>query len=59
MRIFFIGGNNDAPAIETKYAPYGSSLEMDCRPNIDPPMKFHWSKLGGFLPPDAQIFEVH
>ncbi|XP_061934441.1 basement membrane-specific heparan sulfate proteoglycan core protein isoform X26 [Apis cerana] len=51
------GGNNDAPAIETKYAPYGSSLEMDCRPNIDPPMKFHWSKLGGFLPPDAQIFE--
>ncbi|XP_043797110.1 basement membrane-specific heparan sulfate proteoglycan core protein-like isoform X13 [Apis laboriosa] len=51
------GGNNDAPAIETKYAPYGSSLEMDCRPNIDPPMKFHWSKLGGFLPSDAQIFE--
>ncbi|XP_012342709.1 basement membrane-specific heparan sulfate proteoglycan core protein isoform X12 [Apis florea] len=51
------GGNNDAPAIETKYAPYGSSLEMDCRPNIDPPMKFHWSKLGGYLPSDAQIFE--
>ncbi|CAL7942482.1 unnamed protein product [Xylocopa violacea] len=51
------GGTNDAPAIETKHAPYGSSLEMDCRPSIDPPMKFHWSKLGGLLPHDAQTFE--
>ncbi|XP_034185288.1 terribly reduced optic lobes isoform X2 [Osmia lignaria lignaria] len=50
-------GNNDAPAIETKYAPYGSSLEMDCKPNLNPPLKFHWSKLGGLLPRDAQIFE--
>ncbi|XP_017794098.1 PREDICTED: basement membrane-specific heparan sulfate proteoglycan core protein isoform X2 [Habropoda laboriosa] len=51
------GGNNDAPAIETKYAPYGSLLEMDCHPNLNPPMKFHWSKLGGFLPRDAQASE--
>ncbi|XP_076397846.1 terribly reduced optic lobes isoform X10 [Megachile rotundata] len=51
------GGTNDAPAIETKYAPYGSSLEMDCRPNLEPPVKFHWSKLGGLLPHDAQTFE--
>ncbi|XP_017764583.1 PREDICTED: basement membrane-specific heparan sulfate proteoglycan core protein-like isoform X4 [Eufriesea mexicana] len=51
------GGNNDAPAIETKYAPYGSSLEMDCQPNIDPPMKFAWSKLGGSLPQNVEIFE--
>ncbi|XP_043520195.1 basement membrane-specific heparan sulfate proteoglycan core protein isoform X7 [Frieseomelitta varia] len=51
------GGNNDAPAIETKNAPYGSSVDMDCRPNIDPPMKFHWSKLGGILPSNAQISE--
>ncbi|XP_076481717.1 terribly reduced optic lobes isoform X14 [Bombus vancouverensis nearcticus] len=51
------GGNNDAPAIETKLAPYGSSLEMDCRPSIDPPLTFSWSKLGGILQPDAQVFE--
>ncbi|XP_068986154.1 basement membrane-specific heparan sulfate proteoglycan core protein-like isoform X28 [Bombus flavifrons] len=51
------GGNNDAPAIETKLAPYGSSLEMDCRPSIGPPLTFSWSKLGGILQPDAQVFE--
>ncbi|XP_050492347.1 basement membrane-specific heparan sulfate proteoglycan core protein-like isoform X5 [Bombus huntii] len=44
-------------AIETKLAPYGSSLEMDCRPSIDPPLTFSWSKLGGILQPDAQVFE--
>lgn len=58
LRILVLGGNNDAPAIETKLAPYGSSLEMDCRPSIDPPLTFSWSKLGGILQPDAQVFEV-
>ncbi|XP_076631096.1 terribly reduced optic lobes isoform X1 [Colletes latitarsis] len=47
------GGHNDEPAIETKYAPYGSSVEMNCRPNLDPPLKFQWSKLGGVLPRDT------
>lgn len=51
------GGHNDAPAIETKYAPYGSSLEMDCQINLDPPIKFHWNKLGGFLPRGTQTFK--
>ncbi|XP_015437459.1 PREDICTED: basement membrane-specific heparan sulfate proteoglycan core protein [Dufourea novaeangliae] len=51
------GGHNDAPAIETKYAPYGSNVEMNCRPNLDPPLKFHWSKLGGLPARDAKIFE--
>ncbi|XP_076230657.1 terribly reduced optic lobes isoform X13 [Nomia melanderi] len=51
------GGHNDAPAIETKYAPYGSSIEMNCKPNLDPPLQFHWSKLGGLLPRDTQVFE--
>ncbi|XP_053982835.1 basement membrane-specific heparan sulfate proteoglycan core protein-like isoform X1 [Hylaeus volcanicus] len=51
------GGHNDAPAIETKYAPYGSSVEMNCRPNLDSPDKFQWSKLGGLLPRDAHTFE--
>ncbi|CAK9818273.1 Basement membrane-specific heparan sulfate proteoglycan core protein [Anthophora quadrimaculata] len=51
------GGNNDAPAIETKYASYGSSLEINCQSNLDPPMKFHWSKLGGFISQDAPTTE--
>ncbi|XP_076180736.1 terribly reduced optic lobes isoform X6 [Ptiloglossa arizonensis] len=51
------GGNNDEPAIETKYAPYGSSVEMNCRPDLESPIKFQWSKLGGLLPRDAHIFE--
>ncbi|XP_076378245.1 terribly reduced optic lobes isoform X1 [Megalopta genalis] len=53
------GGHNDAPAIETRYAPYGSSIEMNCRPNADLeyPLSFHWSKLRGLLQSDAQIFE--
>ncbi|XP_076684002.1 terribly reduced optic lobes isoform X2 [Andrena cerasifolii] len=51
------GGHNDAPAVETKYAPYGSDVVMDCKPNIDSPGKFQWSKLGGLLRKDAQVFE--
>lgn len=55
---YSLGGHNDAPAIETQYALYGSSLEMNCVPSIDPPVKFHWEKLEGRLPEDAQTFEV-
>ncbi|XP_076237238.1 basement membrane-specific heparan sulfate proteoglycan core protein-like isoform X3 [Calliopsis andreniformis] len=51
------GGHNDAPAIETKYAPYGSSIEMNCRTDLDSPVTFHWEKLGGLLPEDAEISE--
>lgn len=55
----FSGGILDQPAIETKFAPYGSSLEMDCRLDLDPPIQFQWNKLGGRLPPDSQTHEVH
>ncbi|XP_018057777.1 PREDICTED: basement membrane-specific heparan sulfate proteoglycan core protein isoform X9 [Atta colombica] len=51
------GGILDEPAIETKLAPYGSSLEMDCRLDLDPPIQFQWNKLGGLLPRDSQIYE--
>ncbi|XP_019884797.1 basement membrane-specific heparan sulfate proteoglycan core protein isoform X13 [Camponotus floridanus] len=51
------GGILDEPAIETKFAPYGSSLEMDCRIDLDPPIEYQWSKLGGLLPRDTQTLE--
>jgi len=54
----FPGGILDEPAIETKFAPYGSSLEMDCRLDLDPPIQFQWNKLGGLLPRDSQTYEV-
>jgi len=54
----FPGGILDEPAIETKLAPYGSSLEMDCRLDLDPPIQFQWNKLGGLLPRDSQTYEV-
>lgn len=54
----FSGGILDEPAIETKFAPYGSSLEMGCRIDLDPPIQFQWNKLGGLLPRDAETYEV-
>ncbi|XP_032663569.1 basement membrane-specific heparan sulfate proteoglycan core protein-like isoform X7 [Odontomachus brunneus] len=57
LNLIVHGGNNDEPAIETKFAPYGSSLEMDCRIDLDPPIQFHWNKLGGLLPRDTQTLE--
>jgi len=54
----FSGGFRDEPASEIKFAPYGSSLEMDCRTDLEPPIQFHWRKLGGLLPSDTQILEV-
>lgn len=54
----FSGGILDEPAIETKFAPYGSNLEMGCRIDLDPPIQFQWNKLGGLLPHDAETYEV-
>lgn len=56
--LLYSGGIHDEPAIETKFAPYGSSLEMDCRIDLEPPIQYHWSKLGGLLPRDTQTLEV-
>ncbi|XP_025163883.1 basement membrane-specific heparan sulfate proteoglycan core protein [Harpegnathos saltator] len=57
LNLIVHGGNNDEPAIETKFAPYGSSLEMDCRIDLDPPIQFQWNKLGGLLPRNTQTLE--
>ncbi|XP_034945971.1 basement membrane-specific heparan sulfate proteoglycan core protein isoform X4 [Chelonus insularis] len=44
------GGENDEPAVEVKSVPYGSSIEMECRVNLEEPIKYKWSKLDGILP---------
>jgi len=31
---------------------------MDCRIDLDPPIEYQWSKLGGLLPRDTQTLEV-
>nr|XP_050845973.1 basement membrane-specific heparan sulfate proteoglycan core protein isoform X24 [Vespula vulgaris] len=51
------GGHNDGPAIETKLAPYGSSIEMDCHVDLEPPVKFQWNKLGGLLSLDTETYQ--
>ncbi|XP_065579048.1 basement membrane-specific heparan sulfate proteoglycan core protein-like isoform X5 [Artemia franciscana] len=44
---------SDSPLVETKSAPVGSMVVMDCRSNLQPPLTFHWSRQGGSLPMDA------
>nr|CAD7571475.1 unnamed protein product [Timema californicum] len=41
--------NRDAAAVETRTAPYGSTIEMDCHTDLEPPVTFSWSKQGGSL----------
>nr|CAD7392246.1 unnamed protein product [Timema cristinae] len=45
--------NRDAAAVETRTAPYGSTIEMDCHTDLDPPVTFSWSKQGGSLRRDT------
>ncbi|XP_048508165.1 basement membrane-specific heparan sulfate proteoglycan core protein isoform X9 [Athalia rosae] len=51
------GGNNDAPAVETKSAPYGSGVVMDCSVDLEPPVRFQWNKLGGLLPASSRTYD--
>ncbi|CAG0883138.1 unnamed protein product [Darwinula stevensoni] len=42
-----------AQAVETRTAPYGSTVIMDCKTDLGAPVSYSWSKQGGILPPDA------
>ncbi|KAK7791103.1 hypothetical protein R5R35_012915 [Gryllus longicercus] len=41
----------NAPAVETRSAPYGSTVTMDCKIDLEPPVTYGWSKQNGDLPP--------
>lgn len=40
-----------------KSVPYGSSIEMGCRVDMEGPITYKWSKLDGLFP-DASIQDV-
>jgi hypothetical protein len=50
--------HHDAAAVETRTAPYGSTVVMDCRTDLEPPVDFSWSKQGGALPRDSSTRDV-
>jgi hypothetical protein len=50
--------HHDAAAVETRTAPYGSTVVMDCRTDLEPPVDFSWSKQGGALPRDSNTRDV-
>lgn len=39
--------------VETRTAPFGSTVVMDCKTTLDPPVANTWYKQGGVLPADA------
>ncbi|XP_054720927.1 basement membrane-specific heparan sulfate proteoglycan core protein-like [Uloborus diversus] len=41
--------------VETRTAPFGSTVVMDCKTNLDPPVAYTWNKQGGVLPLDATV----
>ncbi|XP_071451008.1 basement membrane-specific heparan sulfate proteoglycan core protein [Hetaerina americana] len=49
-------GTTPSPVpIETRSAPYGSAVVMECRTDLDPPVTHSWSRQGGFLPKEAIV----
>ncbi|GFS51261.1 basement membrane-specific heparan sulfate proteoglycan core protein [Trichonephila inaurata madagascariensis] len=39
--------------VETRTAPFGSTVVMDCKTTLDPPVAYTWYKQGGVLPLEA------
>lgn len=50
--------NNDPPSVETKTAPYGKTVELQCKTDLEPPVSYQWKKQSGLLPKDAYTREV-
>jgi hypothetical protein len=50
--------HHDAAAVETRTAPYGSMVVMDCHTDLESPVSYNWSKQGGVLPRDSSIQDV-
>ncbi|CAL1298849.1 unnamed protein product [Larinioides sclopetarius] len=41
--------------VETRTAPFGSTVVMDCKTSLDPPVAYTWYKQGGVLPTEATV----
>lgn len=50
--------HHDAAAVETRTAPYGSMVVMDCHTDLELPVSYNWSKQGGVLPRDSSTQDV-
>lgn len=50
--------NGDAAAVETKKASYGSTVVIDCKTELESPVKYSWNKQGGQLSKNAEIRDV-
>ncbi|CAL1298853.1 unnamed protein product [Larinioides sclopetarius] len=44
-----------AMQVETRTAPFGSTVVMDCKTSLDPPVAYTWYKQGGVLPTEATV----
>lgn len=51
--IFSVPPTIPSDLVETRTAPFGSTVVMDCKTTLDPPVANTWYKQGGVLPADA------
>lgn len=51
--IFAVPPTIPSDLVETRTAPFGSTVVMDCKTTLDPPVGNTWYKQGGVLPADA------
>ena len=45
-------------SVSTRSIPFGLGVVMECRVNLQPPLKYTWAKQGGDLPTTALVQEV-
>lgn len=51
--IFVVPPTIPSDLVETRTAPFGSTVVMDCKTTLDPPVANTWYKQGGVLPAEA------